>query len=326
MAAAASGRPAHLLEKDVWVVRALQTLFGSPLADRLVFKGGTSLSKAYRVIRRFSEDVDLTCDIRAIAPDLTKGTVIPVTRSQERKWSKEIRKRLPDWLEEHVLPILDGQLHSEPLVARIWRENERILIGYQPLAGGTGYVNPTVQLEFGGRSTGEPHTPMPIVCDAAEHLPMLSFPAATPNVMHAERTFWEKATAIHVYCLQGRFRGSQGFARHWYDLVRLDDAGLAEAAQADRPLAKAVAMHKSMFFQEKNTHGEIIDYLSAVGGHLRLAPEGKAAMNLQDDYERMIDDGLFFDDPEPFEVILERCRELERRLNAAALASLDSAP
>jgi len=58
-------RPAHLLEKDVWVVWALAGLYGSSLGEHLVFKGGTSLSKAYKVIQRFSEDVDLTYDIRA---------------------------------------------------------------------------------------------------------------------------------------------------------------------------------------------------------------------------------------------------------------------
>ena len=67
------GRPAHLLEKDVWVVWAIQQLFGSPIGTNLVFKGGTSLSKAYQVIDRFSEDVDLTFDIRALIPDLLEG-------------------------------------------------------------------------------------------------------------------------------------------------------------------------------------------------------------------------------------------------------------
>jgi predicted nucleotidyltransferase component of viral defense system len=62
VAAAASGRPVHLLEKDVWVVWALEVLFNAPFAERLVFKGGTSLSKAYRIIRRFSEDIDITTD------------------------------------------------------------------------------------------------------------------------------------------------------------------------------------------------------------------------------------------------------------------------
>jgi predicted nucleotidyltransferase component of viral defense system len=66
VAASASGRPAHLLEKDIWVVWALSTLFTSPLGSHLAFKGGTALSKAYKAIRRFSEDVDLTYDIRAI--------------------------------------------------------------------------------------------------------------------------------------------------------------------------------------------------------------------------------------------------------------------
>jgi predicted nucleotidyltransferase component of viral defense system len=96
LAAAASGRPVHLLEKDICVVWALAHLFGSPFADHLVFKGGTSLSKAYRVIRRFSEDVDLTYDIRAIAGDLIDGAAspLPATRSQEKRWTKEIRARL----------------------------------------------------------------------------------------------------------------------------------------------------------------------------------------------------------------------------------------
>lgn len=101
VAGAASGRPLHLLEKDVWVVWALETLFAAPYAPHLVFKGGTSLSKAYGVIRRFSEDVDLTYDIRTIAPDLVADSAdaLPSTRSQERRWTKEIRTRLADWVE-----------------------------------------------------------------------------------------------------------------------------------------------------------------------------------------------------------------------------------
>ena len=70
MAAGLSGRPAHLLEKDVWVVQLLQVLFGTDYGSDLTFKGGTSLSKAYNAIRRFSEDIDITYNIRAIIPDL----------------------------------------------------------------------------------------------------------------------------------------------------------------------------------------------------------------------------------------------------------------
>jgi predicted nucleotidyltransferase component of viral defense system len=70
VAATASGRPVHLLEKDIWVVWALQGLFASLLGKHLVFKGGTSLSKGYDIIQRFSEDIDLTYDVRELIPEL----------------------------------------------------------------------------------------------------------------------------------------------------------------------------------------------------------------------------------------------------------------
>src|SRR6202012_820889 len=96
---------------------------------------------------------------------------------------------------------------------------------------------------------------------------------ARPRVMHAERTFWEKATAIHVFCLQERLRGDR-FARHWHDVVRLDEAGIVTAALADRDLARAVARHKGMFFAEKAADRPPIDYGAAVGGALQLVPVG----------------------------------------------------
>lgn len=95
IAADKARRPIHLLEKDAWVVWALQTLYGTALGDHLVFKGGTSLSKAYNAIRRFSEDVDLTYDIRALAHDLVgeNEEALPKSRSEEKRWSSEVRKR-----------------------------------------------------------------------------------------------------------------------------------------------------------------------------------------------------------------------------------------
>ena len=83
-------------------------------------------------------------------------------------------------------------------------------------------------LEFGARSTGEPASPRDVVCDAGGLIEGVEFPTAHPRVMHAERTFWEKATAMHVFCLQERLRGER-FARHWHYVVRLDDAGIATA-------------------------------------------------------------------------------------------------
>jgi hypothetical protein len=141
---------------------------------------------------------------------------------------------------------------------------ESVLLTYEPLTAGSGYVRPIVLLEFGARSTGEPCETRPVTCDAAAHLTDLIFPDASSHVMRAERTFWEKATAIHVFCRNGRFRGAERFSRHWYDLVGLDTAGYVARALADRDLAQRVARHKNVFFREKDAHGHPIDYGAAV--------------------------------------------------------------
>ena len=319
VAADRSGRPAHLLEKDVWVVWALQTIFGSAFGDHLTFKGGTSLSKAYGVIQRFSEDVDLTYDIRVIAPDLVgdNGEGLPTTRSEERRWSKAVRHRLPEWISATVQPLLADAIGAQGVSAVTRVEGEKLFIDYEATSAGSGYVAPSVLLEFGARSTGEPASLRDVICDAAGLVEGVTFPTANPRVMHAERTFWEKATAIHVFCLQERLRGER-FARHWHDVVRLDDAGIAATASADRDLAQAVARHKSMFFAEKAADGATVDYEAAVNGLLQLAPGGEARTALASDYAHMVEDGLLLEDAEPFEVLIERCADIADRVNRAA--------
>jgi hypothetical protein len=319
VAADRSGRPAHLLEKDVWVVWALATLYGSPLGEHLVFKGGTSLSKAYQVIRRFSEDVDLTYDIRAIAPDLVgdNGEALPTTRSEEKRWSSEVRKRLPTWVADTAQPVIAEAVAAGAMAAAVRAEGEKLFIDYEAATAGSGYVAPSVMLEFGARSTGEPASLRDIACDAADLVEGVTFPTARPRVMHAERTFWEKATAIHVFCLQQRLRGDR-FARHWHDVARLDDAGLAEAAFADRELANAVARHKGMFFAEKAADRTAVDYGAAVNGGLQLVPAGDGAKALAEDYARMVDDGLLLEEAEPFDVLMARCADIAARANGAA--------
>lgn len=319
VAADRSGRPAHLLEKDIWVVWALRTVFESAFGDDLVFKGGTSLSKAYGVIQRFSEDVDLTYDIRAIAGDLVggEGQALPTTRSEERRWSKAVRERLPEWVKGTVQPLIDATITTQGVPATTRVEGDKLYIDYDATSTGSGYVAPCVMLEFGARSTGEPASRRDVHCDAAEFVEGVLFPTASPRVMHAERTFWEKATAIHVFCLQGRLRGER-FSRHWHDVVRLDDAGIVASAITDRNLAHAVAHHKGMFFAEKAAGGALIDYDSAIMGGLQLVPGGEARSALASDYRLMVEDGLLLEDAEPFELLIERCADIAARTNRAA--------
>jgi hypothetical protein len=314
VAATASGRPVHLLEKDIWVVWALDGLFASPLGEHLVFKGGTSLSKGYEVIRRFSEDVDLTYDVREIIPELVgAGTPIPATNSQADKWTRTINEKLATWVKEQALPVIQQHVEATGVDVTVTVDGTNIYIDYDPLAAGTGYVPPRVKLEFGARSTGEPAEKRVVVCDAAAHLAELEFPMASPTVMLPKRTFWEKATAVHVYCV----RGNQGdrYSRHWHDLVRLDDAGYADAAFADAALAKDVAEFKGKFFRTRDGAGNPVDYLAAVSGHLKLVPDADVLKILEADYKKMADDGILLDDAEPFVDLIARCADLEKRAN-----------
>jgi len=323
-ARAQTGRPAHLFEKDVWVVWTLRTLFESPLAADLTFKGGTTLSKVYKVIDRFSEDIDLTYDIRKLIPDLIgEGGELPASRSQESKWTRAVRHRLPEWIEETVQPVIEAALANERLDARIelgGDSKDKLLLHYPALTKGTGYVAPVVALEFGGRATGEPHEIHEVVCDLAEYLPDVSFPSASPAVMSIARTFWEKATAAHVFCAQGRIR-SERFARHWHDLAAIARSEHLAAAIVDRAVATAVAQHKSHFFIEKDASGNVIDYVAAIKGHLKIVPGGNARTALEQDYAAMLADEVMVGDALSFEGLMAACAELEATVNATTASA-----
>jgi hypothetical protein len=318
---AETGRPVHLLEKDVWVVWTLRALFEAPLAADLTFKGGTSLSKVYKVIDRFSEDIDLTYDIRKLIPDLIgEGGELPASRSQAGKWTQAVRHRLPDWITLNVQPALQAALTRERLAARLelgGQENDKLFLHYPALTQGTGYVAPVVTLEFGARATGEPHQVFQVTCDIAAHLADVSFPTASPLVMSVARTFWEKATAAHVFCAQGRIR-SERYARHWHDLAAIARSPHFATVIADRTVATAVARHKSYFFIEKDADGQVIDYMPATTGHLKIVPEGEARTALAKDYAAMLADEVMVGNAVSFDELLEACADLEVKVNRAA--------
>lgn len=320
-AAARTGRPAHLLEKDIWVVWVLSAIYESALASKLTFKGGTSLSKAYRIIDRFSEDVDLTYDIRDLVPDLLKqGNPIPQSASQERKLTNAVRQRLPDWIETTVKPVMATALERAGLATSLTlegKDREKLILVYPAVKTGTGYSAPTVLLEFGARATGEPHQIQPVTCDIAPEIQGVIFPVAQPLVMAAERTFWEKAMAAHVYCLQGRLRGER-YSRHWYDLAAIARTQHGAAACADPALARAVAEHKSVFFAERDAAGAWVDYFAATSGQLQIVPTGDSLTALENDYAAMLEDGLLALNQPSFADILEQCRAIQDEANRQA--------
>ena len=116
-----------------------------------MFKGGTSLAKAYRAIHRFSEDVDITYDIRRFAPELVSGAgeeALPPTRSQERRWTRMIRSRLAEWARDEAVPVIREGLARSGFPARVRADADRIYVGYEPLFDDYGFVLPEVFVEF----------------------------------------------------------------------------------------------------------------------------------------------------------------------------------
>ena len=318
-AAERSGRPPHLLEKDVWVVWALSVLFNSEWGPSLTFKGGTSLSKAYKAIARFSEDVDLSYDIHCLMGEGAQPDKMPRSASQAKKWTKAVRERLPPWLLAKALPLLSQAMSKEGMTAElslVGAQKDTLLLSYAPMKAGSGYVAPQVRLEFGARATGEPREAIFVACDLAAWVSGVAFPEATVQVMKMERTFWEKATAAHVFCLQNRLKGER-FSRHWHDLARLANSARMQAALPARECGERVVAHKSMFFAEKDVHGAPINYAECLQGKLRLVPTGAPYEALAEDYEKMAEDGILLHNAEDFRTLMGACADIEWRINQA---------
>jgi len=255
-----------------------------------------------------------------------EGGDLPSNRSQAGKWTQAVRHRLPDWITQNVQPVIQAALTRERLNGRLelgGQDNNKLFLHYPALTQGTGYVAPVVTLEFGGRATGEPHQIFPITCDIAEHLTDVSFPTAAPLVMSVARTFWEKVTAAHVFCAQGRIRGER-YARHWHDLVAIARSPYFATAIADRAIAMTVARHKSHFFIEKDANGQVIDYRAAATGHLKIVPDGEARTALAKDYAAMLADDVMVGNALSFDGLMSACSDLETKVNEAASSHPES--
>lgn len=135
--------------------------------------------------------------------------------------------------------------------------------------------------------------------------------------MSVARTFWEKATAAHVYCAQARIR-SERYARHWHDLAAIGRSSYFAAAIADRVVAKVFAEHKSLFFIEKDAERSVIDYFAATTGKLQIVPDGTARNALAADYDSMRADDILVGNAPPFDALMDACASVAQAANAAA--------
>ena len=313
--AARTGRPAVILEKDIWICWVLQTLFSIPDRHPMAFKGGTSLSKVYGVIDRFSEDVDITLDYRAFA-DGFDPFAPGVTRSRIRRFSDSLKSSVAGYTREVVGPALEAAAARLPTsgrhAVRIGDDGERVRFTYpSAVENPVGYLASEVLLEFGGRNVIDPNEQHQIVPDIAAMTSGLEFSTATVTVLSPARTFWEKATLIHVECHRRRLAaGPARLSRHWFDLACLARHDAGGAALADRALLADVVRLKTVFFNPSYSN-----YDHCLDGRFRLVPDEDQHDGLRSDYDAMRRAGIVGADAPEFEALIDDIRQIEFRAN-----------
>ena len=303
-------------EKDFWVCWTLSRLYSIPDMPRLLFKGGTSLSKCFGVIHRFSEDIDLGIERDDLgltdAQDPSKHT----SRKQRQRAVKALAAKVQGYVHDGLLPKLQkdfGEQLDEGFRLRLGEtggESDLFFEYPQALEAAAyiegAYVAPVVKLELGARSDHRPVREVSIQPYAAEVFPEdFSSPTCSVVAQAPERTLLEKALILHTGCRKGRF--ATGSVRHAYDLVMLARAEVA--ADLSRDLLEEVALHKLVFGDDKEAS------LAPTEG-TRLVPEGEAMGALRADYRRM--EQMFFSVPTPpsFEEVIAGLLDLEGAINA----------
>ena len=314
--AARSGRAAIILEKNIWVCWVLQALFSMPDPHPMAFKGGTSLSKVYGIIDRFSEDVDVTLDYRAFN-DRFDPFAEGAGRTRIRLFGERLRDRVANYIHDVVAPALGA---ADALAAdgrhdiRIGDDGETVRFAYpSAVEDPHDYVRSEVLLEFGGRNVIEPNEQHVITPDMATLTRGLDYPAAAVTVLSPARTFWEKATLVHVECHRRRLGDHpERLSRHWFDLTRLAAHDVGRAALADRELLEDVVRHKKVFF-----HAGYANYDHCLDGRLRLVPNDDQLPGLQADYDAMRAAAIVPDDAPGFGALIAEIRILEGTANRA---------
>lgn len=309
------GRSPSVLEKDVWVCWVLQTLFTMPGRLPMAFKGGTSLSKVFGAINRFSEDVDVTLDYRGLDRSFDPFTE-GISKSQLKKFSEGLKFFLQDHSHKVVAPyfekILAAEFGSKGFRIEVSADGEQLRVHYPTVLEVSGnYISNSVLIEFGGRNITEPNEVHEVSPDIAEFVPALVFPRSQVSVLSPLRTFWEKATLMHVESQRGVFRpNAERLSRHWYDLSMLAERDIGPTALTRRDLLIDVVKHKKVFY---NT--AYANYDACLIGQLRLLPDQIVLVALAEDFQRMISAGMFVGDPPSFHLIIERLRLLEFEIN-----------
>jgi hypothetical protein len=319
--AARLGTPVQNVEKDFWVCWTLDALFnglesGGP---RLMFKGGTSLSKGYGLIERFSEDIDITVFRDDIDATTSVADLEALSRKRREKRLDDIRKACQAFIGSTLkiqlealaarLPIIGGSLRVIPDASDA--DGQTLLLEYPAVSDHDAYVRPSVKIEAGAKSALDPHSPLFVRPYVADDLP--GFDLAVPNVTTVDplRTFWDKVLILHSlrrsFEARGVLRGGgQRISRHYYDVDRMLRTETGQRAATDRAMALDCGRHERMFFPR-------IGQDTAVAGSFALVPPPAMLELLRTDYQAMA--VMIFGDVPTFDTVINSIAILEATVN-----------
>lgn len=320
--AARMGVSPQIIEKDFWVCWTLRRVFSleSPLPG-LIFKGGTSLSKAYGLIERFSEDIDLSLDRHDLGFAGERDPANPELSGNKRKklldeLSKTASALVQGDLRDRIQTVMQTALPDETINLSVTEEDDQTLIFTYPASLNPSetatYVRPVVRLEFGARSDHLPAETRTVAPYAAKHFPdQVENPATEVKTLSAQRTFWEKATILHMLYYQDDKKAlGERMSRHYYDLVQLAQSGVKDVALANLDLLNEVALHKTRFFP-----AAWANYGAAKPPTLKLVPHDNLTQELRTDYQAMNE--MIFGEAPSFESVMDVLKGLERDINQA---------
>lgn len=304
------GLPSIAIEKDFWVTLVLESVFELEQAENMVFKGGTSLSKGWNLIQRFSEDVDLAVDRKAFGFDGKLG-------SSKRT---RLRKAIREFVLEELTPELINNLHEKgaDVEVEVWESGNSdedpstIEVRFPAVTESVKYLPPRVLIEINARSLIEPNEEKeltPLVGSVFPQLEIDLIPVKIPCVL-PRRTFLEKVFLLHEEFQKNpdEMRADR-LSRHLYDVEAIMDTDHGKDALDDEELYMDIIHHRKHLTKISG-----IDYKKHLPGTINLVPPDASIKQWQGDYRDM-QESMIYGDSVSFDKLIDRMKELMERIN-----------
>lgn len=301
-----------VIEKDYWVSFVLDYLFHkNKWEEAFTFKGGTSLSKCFKLIERFSEDIDLILDWRVLGYAKDEPWEERSNTGQD-KFNKEINAKTEDFLKTEFLPEIEAdfmKLLKSGIKLSVDKENPQTILFEYPKIFSSSYLTQNIRLEIGSLAAWTPAIKAKIEPMVAEVYPNTLKEKIEIRTVAPERTFWEKATILHHEANRPKSSGMpRRYARHYYDLYNMANSPIKESAIRDIELMKKVTNFKIKFYPRKWAK-----YEDVLDGKIRLLPDEYRFTKIQEDYDAMKE--MIYGDYPVFDEMLKGLKNLEKELN-----------